>query len=71
MKMFGFYNMRKFRHVMIVSGNAVGGGSITYANVLLKPNDSIWSEGSWAGLADWKRIMPQHYATAEKMLGVT
>lgn len=71
LKMFGFYNMRLFRHVMIVSGNAVGGGSITYANALLTPRDSVWNEGSWAGLADWKRIMPQYYATAEKMLGVT
>lgn len=71
LKMFGFYNMRLFRHVMVVSGNAVGGGSITYANVLLVPPERVWQEGSWAGLADWKRLMPQHYATAEKMLGVT
>jgi cholesterol oxidase len=71
LKMFGFYNMRLFRHAMIVSGNAVGGGSITYANVLLVPPDSVWNEGSWAGLADWQRIMPKHFATAEKMLGVT
>ncbi len=71
LKMFGFYNMRMFRHVMVVSGNAVGGGSITYANALLTPADKVWDEGSWAGLADWKQIMPQHYATAEKMLGVT
>ncbi|MBA5689107.1 GMC family oxidoreductase [Rugamonas apoptosis] len=71
LKMFGFYNMRRFRHVMIVSGNAVGGGSITYANALLVPSASVWQQGSWAGLADWKRIMPQHFATAERMLGVT
>jgi cholesterol oxidase len=71
LKMFGFYNMRHFRHAMIVSGYAVGGGSITYANVLLVPSDRVWQEGSWAGLADWARIMPQYYATAEKMLGVS
>lgn len=71
LKLFGFYNMRLFRHVMIICGNAVGGGSITYGNTLLKPPDKIWDEGSWAGLNDWKRVMPQHYATAEKMLGVT
>jgi cholesterol oxidase len=71
LKMLGFYNMQIFRHVMVVSGNAVGGGSITYANVLLVPPDSVWKEGSWAGLADWQRVMPQYYATAERMLGVT
>lgn len=71
LKMFGFYNMRMFRHVMVLSGNAVGGGSITYANALLIPPGKVWDEGTWAGLRDWKRIMPQHYAVAEKMLGVT
>ncbi|MFT3697077.1 MAG: GMC family oxidoreductase [Kofleriaceae bacterium] len=67
----GFYNMRPFRHVVILCGNAVGGGSITYANTLLQPPDSVWDEGSWQGLADWKKEMPAHYATARKMLGVT
>ncbi|GAU07290.1 GMC family oxidoreductase [Burkholderia stabilis] len=71
MKMYGFYNMRIFRHVMVLSGNAVGGGSITYANALLIPPDKVWEEGTWAGLKDWKRIMPQYYAIAENMLGVT
>lgn len=71
LKMFGFYSMRMFRHVVVASGNAVGGGSITYANALLRPSDKIWDEGSWVGLTDWKNIMPKHYAEAERMLGVT
>ncbi|GID06863.1 GMC oxidoreductase [Pseudomonas sp. 008] len=71
LKMFGFYSMRMFRHVVVASGNAVGGGSITYANALLRPSDKVWDEGSWVGLTDWKSIMPQHYAEAERMLGVT
>lgn len=70
-KLFGFFNMRFFRHVLILSGHGVGGGSLTFANVLPRPRDKVWDEGDWAGLADWKRIMPQHYATAERMLGVT
>ncbi len=69
--LYGFYNMRPFRHVMILCGNAVGGGSITYANTLLSPPESVWSEGSWQGLADWQREMPAHYAAARTMLGVT
>ncbi|MGN6105917.1 MAG: GMC oxidoreductase [Kofleriaceae bacterium] len=67
----GFYNMRPFRHVMILCGNAVGGGSITYANTLLSPPASVWREGSWKGLSEWEREMPAHYATARRMLGVT
>ncbi|HEX5064248.1 MAG TPA: GMC family oxidoreductase [Kofleriaceae bacterium] len=71
LKLFGFYNMRPFRHVMILCGNAVGGGSITYANTLLVPPEIVWREGSWKGLAEWEREMPAHYATAKRMLGVT
>ena len=71
LKLFGFYNMRPFRHVMILCGNAVGGGSITYANTMLVPPDSVWRDGSWKGLADGEREMPAHYATARRMLGVT
>lgn len=66
----GFFSMRLFRHVMVLHGNAVGGGSITYANTLLVPPDSVWDEGTWAGLADWGTILPAHFDTAKRMLGV-
>lgn len=66
----GFFNIEMFRHVVIMHGCAVGGGSITYANTLLVPKDSIWDNGTWAGLAPWKTEMPAHYQTALRMLGV-
>jgi cholesterol oxidase len=66
----GFFRMRYFRHVTILHGCAVGGGSITYASTLLRPPDKVWSRGTWAGLADWAHEMPQHYDTASRMLGV-
>jgi len=69
--MHGFFGMRFFRHVIVLNGNAVGGGSITYAQTLLEPPASVWREGQWAGLEAWERIMPTHYATAKRMLGVT
>ena len=67
----GFFNMRFFRHVTILHGCAVGGGSITYASTMLRPPDKVWDSGSWKGLDDWKSQMPQHYDTASQMLGVT
>lgn len=67
----GFFNMRFFRHVTILHGCAVGGGSITYACTLLRPPEKVWDSGTWAGLSDWKSEMPQHYDTASRMLGVT
>ena len=71
LRLFGFYNMRVFRHVVVMCGNAVGGGSIAYANALLVPSPKVWDQGSWASLKDWKQVMPQHYATAQRMLGVS
>jgi cholesterol oxidase len=67
----GFFNIRPFRHVMILHGCAVGGGSITYATTSLAPRDSVWETGSWAALADWKTEMPPYYDTARRILGVT
>ena len=67
----GFFGMRFFRHVVVLHGNAVGGGSITYGNTLLVPPEHVWEQGNWAGLNDWKAVMPAHYATARRMLGVT
>ncbi len=67
----GFFNMRFFRHVTILHGCAVGGGSITYAATLLRPADKIWTSGTWRGLADWTTEMPRFYDAASTMLGVT
>jgi cholesterol oxidase len=67
----GFFNITPFRHVVIMHGCAVGGGSITYANTSIRPKDVVWENGSWAGLADWKAEMPCHYAEASRMLGLT
>jgi cholesterol oxidase len=67
----GFFRMRLFRHLLVLHGCAVGGGSITYANTLLRPKNAIWRGGRWAGLAPWEEEMDQHYATASRMLGVT
>jgi cholesterol oxidase len=67
----GFFNIRPFRHVMILHGCAVGGGSITYGSTSLAPQASVWDTGSWAGLADWKSDMPHYFETARRMLGIT
>ena len=67
----GFFSMRFFRHATIFHGCAVGGGSITYGSTLLAAPDKVWGAGSWTGLANWRGEMPQFYATASRMLGVT
>jgi len=67
----GFFNLRPFRHVTIVHGCAVGGGSITYGATSLAPRDTVWDTGSWKDLAGWKTAMPAYFETVRRMLGIT
>ncbi len=49
----GFFSLRLFRHMLVLHGNAVGGGSVVYANTLLVPPEKVWRSGTWALLRDW------------------
>ncbi len=68
-KMFGIQKLTPFRHIAILSGVGVGGGSLVYANTLPKPKSEFFNHGSWAGLADWENELNPFYDTAWKMLG--
>ncbi len=65
----GIFQMSFFQHVTILHGVGVGGGSLVYANTLPLPKDAFFTSGSWASLADWKKELSRHYATAKTMLG--
>ena len=65
----GIFQMSFFKHVTIMHGVGVGGGSLVYANTLPLPKDAFFTSGSWASLADWKKELARHYATAKTMLG--
>jgi cholesterol oxidase len=67
----GLFKMTFFRHVTVLSGVGVGGGSLVYANTLPVPKASFFSAPSWAGLADWQAELAPHYQTARRMLGAT
>ncbi len=71
LRFFGFFKMTFLRHVGILSGVGVGGGSLVYANTLPRPKEAFFKTGSWAGLADWQKELEPFYAEAEKMLGAT
>jgi len=71
LRFFGFFKMTFFRHVGVLSGVGVGGGSLVYANTLPRPKPYFFTTGNWAGIADWQIELEPHYQTAEKMLGAT
>lgn len=65
----GLFKMTFLRHLTVLSGVGVGGGSLVYANTLPVPKDDFFSAPSWGRLADWKRELAPHYETALRMLG--
>lgn len=67
----GLFGLNFYRHVAILSGVAVGGGSVVYANTLPVPKAGFFNSGNWAGLADWENELQPFYATAKMMLGAT
>jgi cholesterol oxidase len=67
----GIFQMSFMEHVTILHGVGVGGGSLVYANTLPMPKDDFFAAKSWSDLADWKRELLPHYATAKRMLGAT
>jgi cholesterol oxidase len=71
MRFFGFFKMTFYRHIGVLSGVGVGGGSLVYANTLPRPPKEFYNSGNWAGLADWEEELKPHYAIAEKMLGAS
>lgn len=64
----GILRLSAFKDVFILSGSAVGGGSIVYANTLYRAKPEFYGNPQWAALADWERELSPHYDTAERML---
>lgn len=69
LRFFGFFRITLYRHLTVLSGVGVGGGSLVYANALQVPPKEFFHSGSWAGLADWERELAPHYQTVLAMLG--
>jgi len=67
----GFFQMSFLKHMTVLHGVGVGGGSLVYANTLPTPKSVFFQSGSWSDLADWETELAPHYATAKRMLGAT
>ena len=70
LRCFGILEISAFKDIFALHGAGVGGGSLGYANVLMKPDDRLFGSSAWKHLADWKAILDPHYDTARRMLGV-
>lgn len=70
LKFFGFFKITFYRHIGILSGVGVGGGSLVYANTLPLPKREFFDSPTWAQLANWYEELEPFYITAQRMLGV-
>jgi cholesterol oxidase len=65
----GLFQMTFFRHVTVMSGVGVGGGSLVYANTLPVPKPDFFRAESWSHLADWEAELRDFYPLGLRMLG--
>jgi cholesterol oxidase len=64
----GIQALTLLRHVLVLHGTGVGGGSLVYANQLIIPDDEIFEKAEW-GPGDWKSVLSPFYKEANRMLG--
>lgn len=65
----GFLWQRALRHIGLIGASGLGGGSIVWGAVLLRPDRAFFEDPAWAGLRDWRAELAPHFDSAERMLG--
>jgi len=67
--LYGFQRLDLFKHAFILSGAGVGGGSLVYANTLMKPPSEFFLHQQWSRFNDWQALLEPYYEMAHRMLG--
>lgn len=68
----GYFTQRLFRHLGVIGGVGVGGGSLVYGAVLLEASPSSLRKPGWRSTGvDWARELAPGYRDASAMLGQT
>ena len=67
----GYFQQTLLRHVFFVGGVGVGGGSLVYAGVLLRPKREFFAHSAWASTGvDWALELEPGYAEAARRFRV-
>lgn len=68
----GYFTQQFYKHITLVGGVGVGGGSLVYGAVLLQPKGAFYNDPTWNHLGiDWQTELKPNYQTASQMLGLT
>ncbi len=68
--LYGIQALTLLRHVFVLHGAGVGGGSLVYANNLLIPPDKIFDDDIWQ-INNVHQVLAPYYQLAKRMLGAT
>ena len=71
LRCFGPQRLTLLDNLMVLRGAGVGGGSLIYANTLMRPSPTIFKDSAWPNGHDWNEELDEHFAEAKRMLGVT
>jgi cholesterol oxidase len=66
----GIQQLTLLHDVLVLHGAGVGGGSLVYANTLMRPHPKAFEDPQWSKLCDWKAVLEPHYAEVARMLGL-
>jgi cholesterol oxidase len=66
--LYGIWGLTLLRHVFVLHGVGVGGGSLNYCNNLLLPPGRVFDNPAW-GPDEWKGRLMGNYSVARRMLG--
>jgi cholesterol oxidase len=67
---FGVIDYRAFRGMHVIQGSGVGGGSLHYFNVHLRPPAAVFGDPRWPAGVD-RSLLDPYYTLAEAMLDAT
>ena len=68
----GYFVQHFFKHISIIGGIGVGGGSIVWGAVMLEPKEAFYKAEALRKLGlDLRSELAPHFVTAKRMLGVT
>ncbi|MEZ5568956.1 MAG: FAD-binding protein [Halioglobus sp.] len=68
----GFFGFGLFRHLVVLKGVGVGGGSLVWGAVMLEPKPAFYREPALQETGvDWQAELAGPFARASKMFGIT
>ncbi len=67
---YGIQRVQFLRHVVVLAGAGVGGGSLNYANTLYEPLPAFYEDPQWPADLDWRAELAPYFDQAKRMLGV-